>query len=53
MILAPWTVVGATVVGLLQTTPIVRGREVTFVADFNGWEGGAMTPSRDGRGYTL
>jgi enterochelin esterase-like enzyme len=45
--------------------PIVSGREVTFivegnltdppriVADFNGWEGGAMTPSPDGRTFTL
>jgi hypothetical protein len=44
---------------------IVSGREVTFivegnltdppriVADFNGWEGGAMTPSPDGRTFTL
>ena len=24
-----------------------------IVADFNGWEGGAMTPSADGRTYTL
>jgi enterochelin esterase-like enzyme len=44
---------------------MVRGNEVTFVAvgdpsnpprivaDFNGWEGGAMTPTEDGRTYTL
>ena len=44
---------------------VVAGREVTFivegnltdppriVADFNGWEGGAMTPSPDGRTFTL
>jgi len=44
---------------------IVSGREVTFivegdltdppriVADFNGWEGGAMAPSPDGRTFTL
>jgi enterochelin esterase-like enzyme len=43
----------------------VSGREVTFivegnltdppriVADFNGWEGGAMTPSPDGRTFML
>ena len=48
-----------------QTSPIVRGRDVTFVAagdpadpprivaDFNGWAGGDMTPSADGRTYTL
>jgi enterochelin esterase family protein len=45
--------------------PIVRGATVTFVAtgdpsdpprivaDFNGWDGGAMTPSADGRTYSL
>jgi enterochelin esterase-like enzyme len=45
--------------------PIVDDRDVTFVAegnladpprivgDFNGWEGGAMTPSPDGRTFTL
>jgi enterochelin esterase-like enzyme len=48
-----------------QSAPIVRGDEVTFVAagdrsdpprivaDFNGWEGGVMAPSADGRTYTL
>src|SRR3954469_22051210 len=46
-------------------SPIVRGHEVIFlaqgdpsdppriVADFNGWEGAAMTTSADGRTYTL
>src|SRR5579862_3648216 len=65
MMLARSTLVGAALFGLLQATPIVRGREVTFladgdssdppriVADFNGWEGGAMTPSGDGRTYRL
>jgi enterochelin esterase-like enzyme len=48
-----------------QGGPVVREAEVTFVAagtpadpprivaDFNGWDGGAMTPSADGRTYTL
>jgi len=53
--------------GLLpnQASPLVRGGDVIFVADgdpadpprivgdFNGWEGGRMTPSADGRTYTL
>ena len=52
--------------GLLAAAiAIVSGREVTFivegsladppriVADFNGWDGGAMTPSPDGRTFTL
>jgi enterochelin esterase-like enzyme len=52
--------------GLLAAAMVmVSGREVTFiveghltdppriVADFNGWEGGAMTPSPDGRTFTL
>jgi enterochelin esterase-like enzyme len=52
--------------GLLAAAiAMVSGREVTFivegnltdppriVADFNGWEGGAMTPSPDGRTFTL
>lgn len=46
-------------------TPIVRADTVTFVAagdasdpprivaDFNGWQGGEMTPAADGRTYTL
>ena len=56
-------VVGAVVAAAAQAapSPIVRGGEVTFVAtgdpsdpprivgDFNGWEGGAMTPSAGGR----
>lgn len=61
-----WVVValaGAGVTG--QRSPVIRGDEVTFVAagdpsdpprivaDFNGWEGGVMTPSGDGRTYTL
>jgi len=45
--------------------PVIRGNVVTLtaagtpsdppriVADFNGWTGGAMTPSADGRTYTL
>jgi len=49
----------------LQTAPVVSERDVTFVvagnladpprivADFNGWEGGTMTPSPDGRTFTL
>src|SRR5215471_10863570 len=49
----------------VQPTPIVRVDAVQFVAagtpsdpprivaDFNGWEGGDMTPSGDGRTYTL
>jgi enterochelin esterase-like enzyme len=49
----------------VQRPPIVRGQEVTFiatgdpsdppriVADFNGWEGGEMTPDGDGRTYSL
>ena len=49
----------------VQPTPIVRADAVQFVAagtpsdpprivaDFNGWEGGDMTPSGDGRTYTL
>jgi len=48
-----------------QNTPMIRGDTATFVAagepsdpprivgDFNGWTGGAMTPDRDGRTYTL
>jgi len=48
-----------------QRSPSVRGSEVTFtvagdasdppriVADFNGWDRGVMTPSGDGRFYTL
>jgi enterochelin esterase family protein len=48
-----------------QPTPIVQSEAVQFiaagtpsdppriVADFNGWEGGDMTPSGDGRTYTL
>jgi enterochelin esterase-like enzyme len=49
-----------------QGTRLIRsGREVTFivegnptdppriVADFNGWDGGTMTPSPDGRTFTL
>jgi enterochelin esterase-like enzyme len=52
--------------GLLAAAiAIVSGRDVTFivegsladppriVADFNGWDGGAMTPSPDGRTFTL
>lgn len=54
---------GAVITG--QSSPVINGRDVTFVAtgdpsdpprivaDFNGWEGGAMTPSGDGRTYTL
>jgi len=50
---------------LAAAIAIVSGREVTFivegsladppriVADFNGWDGGAMTPSPDGRTFTL
>ncbi len=65
MIGARYALAGAALLGLLQAPPIIRGRDVTFladgdpsdppriVADFNGWEGGAMTPSRDGRSYTL
>jgi enterochelin esterase-like enzyme len=53
------------VAALSAQSPIVRGQEVTFVvtgdradpprivADFNGWAGGAMTPSPDGRTFTL
>jgi len=59
----PGAVVAAATV--LQQSPIVQGRDVTFVAggdpsdpprivaDFNGWTPGAMTPSGDGRTYTL
>ena len=54
------------IVAIAQTTPpTVRGSDVTFVAagdrsdaprivaDFNGWNGGEMTPSADGRTFTL
>src|SRR5262245_11984379 len=54
------------IVAIAQTTaPIVRGSDVTFVAagdrsdpprivaDFNGWTGSEMTPSADGRTFTL
>jgi enterochelin esterase-like enzyme len=53
------------VAGPFQPSPVVRGRDVTFVAvgepsdpprivaDFNGWERGDMIPSADGRTYTL
>jgi enterochelin esterase family protein len=49
----------------VQSSPIVSGQNVTFVAagdpsdpprivaDFNGWEGGDMTPAGDGRTYSL
>jgi len=58
-------VVLASVAGVAAQSPIVRDREVTFVvagdrrdpprivADFNGWAGGAMAPSSDGRTFTL
>ena len=62
-----WTPAAALVGAALaaQGTPIVRGGDVTFVAagdrsdpprivaDFNGWDGGKMTPSSDGRTFTL
>src|SRR5262245_57025966 len=50
---------------LPPASPVVRGRDVTFVApgdpgnpprivaDFNGWTGDAMAPSSDGRTYVL
>jgi enterochelin esterase-like enzyme len=55
----------ASAASVFQNAPIVRGDTVQFVAaghpsdpprivaDFNGWEGGTMTPSGDGRTYTL
>ena len=62
-----WTPAVAVVSAALaaQSSPIVRGGDVTFVAagdrsdpprivaDFNGWDGGEMTPSVDGRTFTL
>ena len=65
MIPARSALIGAAMLSFLQAAPLVRGRVVTFLADgdssdpprivgdFNGWEGGAMTPSGDGRSYTL
>ena len=50
---------------VFQASPIIRGNTATFVAagnpsdpprivaDFNGWQGGDMTPAADGRTYTL
>jgi enterochelin esterase-like enzyme len=60
-------VIAACAVGAaaFQGPPIVRGGTVTFVAtgepsepprilaDFNGWDGGRMTPAGDGRTWTL
>jgi enterochelin esterase-like enzyme len=55
----------AVVAAQTGASPIVHGGDVTFVAtgdpadpprivgDFNGWEGGGMTPAADGRRYTL
>jgi enterochelin esterase-like enzyme len=59
------TAMVTSVVLVAAQSPIVRGGDVTFVvagdrsdpphivADFNGWAGGAMTPSADGRTFTL
>lgn len=53
------------IVAATQSAPTVRGSDVTFVAagdrsdpprivaDFNGWNGSEMTPSADGRTFTL
>jgi len=58
-------VVLASAASALQPSPIVRGNTATFVvagspsdpprivADFNGWQGGDMTPAADGRTFTL
>src|SRR5262245_55301113 len=59
------TILVASAAGLAAQGPIVRDREVTFVVasdrsdpprivgDFNGWAGGEMSPSADGRTFTL
>jgi len=61
-----WAVVALlSAASVAQRSPIVRVRDVTFVAtgdrsdpprivaDFNGWAGGDVIPSGDGRTYTL
>ena len=62
-----WAVIAALACAgaTFQCSPLVRGNTVVFVAvgtpadpprivaDFNGWSGGHMRPSSDGRTYTL
>jgi enterochelin esterase-like enzyme len=53
-----WSVVALAtiVVGERDVTFVVEGSLADpprIVADFNGWDGGAMTPSPDGRTFTL
>ena len=59
-IVCRWTclvaVLASIVVGERDVTFVADGSPADpprIVADFNGWDGGAMTPSPDGRTFTL